>query len=103
MRSIFAVFTLALAILVPEFALAHGGHAHVIGTVSAVVVDHLEIKTKDGKTVSVPLNGETKFFKGKEKATRAALHIGDRVVAHLGAKGVAEEIRFSTEAAPKSN
>ena len=95
MKRILAAFTLALALLIPGFALAHGGHGHVMGTVSAVAADHLVIKAKDGKTVSVPLNSGTKFFKGKEKAARADLQVGDRVVAHLDAKGVAEEIRFS--------
>jgi hypothetical protein len=99
MRRIVAALILALALLIPGFALAHGGHGHVMGTVSTIAADHLEIKTKDGKIVSVPLNSETKFFKGKEKAARADLQVGDRVVAHLDAKGIAGEIRFTSQAA----
>jgi YHS domain-containing protein len=73
-------------------ALAHGGHPHLMGTVTAVAADHLEVKTKDGKAVSVPLAKTTRYSKGDQKATPADVHAGDRVVVHLGAGGAAEEV-----------
>jgi len=75
--------------------LAHGGHPHVMGTVTAVAADHLEVKTKDGKAVSVPLAKTTRYSKGDQKATPADVHAGDRVVVHLGADGAAEEVKLA--------
>jgi hypothetical protein len=86
--------TALFLLLTSGLALAHGGHAHVMGTVTAIAADHLEVKTKDGKTVTVPLAKTTLYSKGKQKATPADVHTGDRVVVHLGAGGAAEEVRL---------
>ena len=39
------------------------------------------VRTADGKTVMVMLDGKTKVSKGKTKIDVAALKVGDRVVA----------------------
>lgn len=84
-----------LIILIAAFALAHGGHPHVLGTVTALTADHIEVKTKDGKTVSVPLTKTTKFLKGDQPATAADAKVGSRVVVHLGEGGVAVEVHLA--------
>jgi hypothetical protein len=88
--------TALFLLLTSGLALAHGGHVHVMGTVTAVAADHLEVKTKDGKTVTVPLAKTTLYSKGNQKATPADVHVGNRVVVDLGAGGAAEEVRLAT-------
>ena len=93
MRKLTIVFTLTLTFLAAGLALAHG-HGHVMGTITAVTADHVEVKTKEGKSVSVPLTAETKYFKGKQGAAPTDVKVGERVVVHLGASGAAEEVRL---------
>src|SRR5215467_6325370 len=89
--------TLLLILLTASLALAHGGHGHVMGTVAALTADHIEVKTKDGKTVSVPLTQTTKYLKGDKPATASDATVGTRVVVHLGEGGAAEEIHLPAE------
>jgi hypothetical protein len=71
---------LAAALLVPISALAHEGHTHkVMGTVSSIQGDHVEVKATDGKTVTITLNGKTSITRGKVKLDATALKPGDRV------------------------
>jgi hypothetical protein len=93
MRKITAIFTLTFTLLTAVLALAHE-HGHVMGTIKGVTADHVEVTTKDGKTVSVPLTTATKYFKGGQKAAQADVKVGGRVVVHLGASGAAEEVRL---------
>jgi YHS domain-containing protein len=93
MRKTTILLTLAFALLVSGLALAHG-HGHVMGTITAVSADRIELKTQDGKAVAVPLNKATQYFRGKEKAIRTDAHVGDRVSVHLGAEGAAVEVRL---------
>jgi hypothetical protein len=59
---------------------AHPGHQHkALGTVGAVDASHVEVKTKDGKTVSVLLNAETKYLKGRAVAAATDVKVGQRV------------------------
>ncbi len=56
---------------------AHPGHEHkALGTVAVVDRSHIEIKTKDGKTVSVQLDAETKYMSGKTAAAVADVKVG---------------------------
>lgn len=81
-QTLLAIVTLAVALLMPAVASAHGGHAHkVMGTVSSVDGNHVMVKTTSGKTVMVMLDGKTKVTKGKTAIDVAALKVGDRVVA----------------------
>lgn len=93
MRKVSTVLT-ATFIFLASLALAHEGHKHVMGTVAAVAADHLQVKTKDGKAVTVPLTKTTRYIKGKVKATPADIHVGDRVVVDLAKGGAAEEVRL---------
>ena len=72
---------LAAVLLIPVAARAHEGHAHkVMGTVSAIDGLQLKVKTTDGKTVTVLMDGKTTLTRGKAKLNAAAVKVGDRVV-----------------------
>lgn len=62
-------------------AFAHEGHAHkVMGVVSMVHENHVEVKDKDGKTTTHALDAKTKIRRGKAVAKLAEIKVGDRVV-----------------------
>jgi len=64
---------------------AHEGHAHTVqGTVVQQDERQMQIKTTDGKTVTVTLNAKTAILKGTQKAERTALVNGQRVVVDVG-------------------
>ena len=70
----------ALVALIPAAAWAHGGHTHnALGTVVSINGTHLEVKTTDGKTVTVMLDAKTTITRGKTKVDAAALKVGERV------------------------
>jgi phosphate/sulfate permease len=94
MKKTTTFLTLAFLVLACGLAFGHG-HGHVKGTVAAVTATRIDVTTKNGNTVSVPLTAATLYLKGKAKATRAAVHVGKRVVVHLGAKGEAEEVHLA--------
>lgn len=68
------------ALLVSTALFAHGGHEHTMGTVSAIDAKHVEVKTQDGKTVSIQLSPDTKYVKGKTAAAFADVTVGTRVM-----------------------
>jgi ferric-dicitrate binding protein FerR (iron transport regulator) len=75
------VLALAVALFLPAAASAHTGHVHkVMGTVTAVTATQLDVKTTDGKTVIVVLDGKTTFKQGTAKAGADVVKIGERVV-----------------------
>ena len=72
---------LAALLVMPVAARAHEGHAHkVLGTVSAVTANTFEMKTPEGKVVTVTLNQKTTFARGKQKVDATAIKVGERVV-----------------------
>lgn len=74
------VAALATVLVLPVAVRAHGGHTHkVMGTVSGVQGNHVEVKTTDGKTVTVMLGEKTKITRGKAKLDAAAVQVGERV------------------------
>jgi hypothetical protein len=94
-----AVVLLIGVSLLGRLVRAHEGHEHVMGTVSAVDQSHVEVKSKDGKTTSVLLTGDTKYLKGTAPATAADLKVGIHVVIHVTPKGdtfEATEVRLAT-------
>lgn len=96
-------WALAALLAAPAAALAHGGHQHVMGTVSKAGPDSLDVKTKDGTVVTVALTPETKYLRGKEPATAADLHEGMRVVVDTrkdGARTVAVEVKLGVVKPP---
>jgi hypothetical protein len=79
-----------LAVAAPLRVAAHEGHhdQHVMGTVAAVDASHVEVKTTDGKTVSVVLTPETKYVQSSGAAAKAeTLTTGTRVVIDVEKKG----------------
>jgi len=103
MRIRLAVLTFVVAAGMGGLAFAHGGHKHVMGTTTAVDATHAEVKTVDGKTVSVALTPETKYFKDKAAATAADLAVGLRVVIDAETKDgalEAAEVKIGVAAAP---
>ena len=72
---------LAALLFAPVSIAAHEGHAHkVMGTVSAIHENHLEVKDAKGKTLSVALDAKTKIRRAKAVAKLDDLKVGDRVV-----------------------
>ena len=80
-------------------AWAHGTEQHVLGTVTAVREDHLEVKTPKGETVSVELTDQTRY-RQKGEAARSLPQTGDRVVIDIAKDGpslVAIEVQFAEQ------
>jgi hypothetical protein len=72
---------LVAALAVPGFALAHEGHIHkLMGTVSMLHENHLEVKATDGKTSMITLDEKTRILRGRAKVTAKELKPGERVV-----------------------
>lgn len=72
---------LIAALAIPRYARAHEGHAHkVMGTVSMLHENHLEVKATDGKTSTITLTEKTKVLRGKAKLKVADIKPGERVV-----------------------
>jgi hypothetical protein len=71
-----------VAALLPWVGLsAHEGHAHkIMGTVSAVRENRLEVKGTDGKISTVTLADKTAILRGSTALKPGDLHAGDRVV-----------------------
>ena len=68
------------ALAIPTIGHAHEGHLHkALGTIASVQGDHVEIRTNDGKSITVMLNNKTAVTRGKEKLDATALKVGDRV------------------------
>ncbi len=101
MRKAITYSCTVILLVLPALALAHG-HGHVMGTILTVHPDHLDVKTKDGKSVSVPLTKSTRYFRGSANATASDLKVGSRVVVHLAADGSATEIRLPAAVAAGS-
>lgn len=78
-RLILAVF--AVLALFPLQAVAHEGHEHkVLGTVTMAASDHVMVKDKDKKDVTVYLNRETKVLRDKKPMKIEDIRSGLRVV-----------------------
>jgi hypothetical protein len=68
------------ALVIPATGRAHGGHLHkALGTITSVQGEHVEIKTNDGKAITVMLDKKTTVTRGKEKLDATALRVGERV------------------------
>jgi hypothetical protein len=71
-----------LVLLVAAPLVAHEGHDHrVMGTVSVIHENHLEVKeAKTGKTSTITLNDKTKILRGADAVRAVDIKAGDRVV-----------------------
>ncbi len=80
MKRLIVGFTFVIALMASP-ALAHEGHTHrVMGTVSAVHGQELEVQATTGKTAVVVVNAKTKIVRGDASETVAGIKSGDRVV-----------------------
>jgi hypothetical protein len=91
-------------------ALAHPGHEHkVMGTVSAVRNNALDIKGTDGKSSTIRLTEKTKIVRDKTVQKAADIKVGSRVVVTTAqekdATGrqilIAEEVRIGGPRRPQ--
>ena len=75
---------LVVALAVPAAIRAHEGHVHkVMGTVTLRHDNHVELKTPEGKTVTVVLNPKTTFVRGKQKLDASVVKVGERMVVEV--------------------
>ena len=98
----------AVAILVTVaagVAFAHEGHVHkIMGTVSKVDGNQVQIQGTDGKKVIVALNDKTQILKGTVKAALVDLKEGTRVVIEAeGEPLVAKTLRLAPAPATKKS
>jgi hypothetical protein len=71
---------LALALALPVVTFAHEGHVHkALGTIASIDGEHVNIKTNDGKNLTVMLDKKTTVTRGKEKLDATALKVGERI------------------------
>ena len=107
MRKVLGPLFFAGVILIPGALLAHEGHHHVMGTVTAIDANHVEVQTTDGKSRSVRLSSATKYYKGSKGKTAGAapdVTVGIRVIIDLAKDGSASEVRLpsgKTTSSPK--
>jgi hypothetical protein len=73
--------TAVLALGTTAAVLAHPGHDHkVLGTVTMAAADHVMVKDKAGKDVTVYINDDTKVVMAKKPARVEDIKKGMRVV-----------------------
>ena len=76
--ALLAVFTLLVASSVPS--LAHEGHDHkILGTITMAAADHVMLKDRNGKDVTVKVTKDTKV-KSKTALKVEEIQAGTRVV-----------------------
>jgi hypothetical protein len=96
---------MAALLAVPVASLAHDAKSNkVMGTVTAVHTDmnHIEVKTSDGHTVGIKVDGDTKYTNAGRTASLADLKEGARVVVTTKGEGDARTatlIRLSSATA----
>ena len=77
----------AVALVLPAAAWAHEGHAHkILGTITAINENRVEMKTPEGKMVTVTVNAKTTYARGKQKVDVTALKVGGRIVAEVASE-----------------
>jgi ABC-type amino acid transport substrate-binding protein len=101
----FILVALAIALALPTAALAHEGHK-MMGTVTMVAPDHVMMKAKDGKEITISVNAKTKVLRGKTRVKITDVKEGTRIVATVASHAApftASQIDVgkATEAAPK--
>ncbi len=100
-----AAGVLMAVLIMPAVAGAHEGHAHkAMGTIEAVQGNRVDVKTTDGKTVTIVLDAKTAITRGKAKVDATALKTGERVsIDYTQAKNVntAKAVKLGETAARK--
>lgn len=98
-RSLMLFLMLGLMFLVAAPMFAHGTGSHVMGTATAVEADHLGVKTRDGKDITVLLTPKTQFRRSGPAGASSSVQVGDRVVVEVAESEkdlTATKVRFST-------
>jgi hypothetical protein len=91
------VLSVLMAALMCGIALAHEGHKHVMGTVTAVNGSDITVQTREGDKPTITVTSETQIIKGDDPAKLSDVHVGDKVMAHgveKDGKVQAEELRI---------
>ena len=66
-------------------AFGHEGHAHkIMGVVTALGTDRIEVRTRGGEMLSIGLTPQTTVRAEKRKTTPDQGHVGRRVVVNIG-------------------
>jgi hypothetical protein len=72
---------LTLVAMFPGGVAAHEGHEHkILGTVTATASDHVVLKDKAGKDVTVHITAATKVLRDRKPVLAADIKTGMRVV-----------------------
>jgi hypothetical protein len=80
-RSFFAALAATAVLAAHQIAWAHPGHVHkVMGTVTTLHENHLEVRDVKGVTSTHTLDAKTKIRRGKTALAMTDLKVGDRVV-----------------------
>lgn len=99
-----ALFSLVAGMALPLRATAHEGHLHrVLGSITAVDAAHIEVRSREGESVSVLLEKETRVRRGEKLITAAEVKTGERVaVSYVEKEGrkLAREVRLGGAQAP---
>lgn len=75
------LLTLAVLLTIPSLSLAHPGHTHkVMGVVSTIHENHLEVKDTKGKASTFTLDSKTRIRRGKTILQMSDIKVGDRVI-----------------------
>ncbi|MEO6260438.1 MAG: hypothetical protein ABIP63_08805 [Thermoanaerobaculia bacterium] len=95
MRRFASVLMATVLSITPLALFAHNGKDHkLMGTVLSIDARHLDIKTPNGKKVSVPLAASTMFICGEGIVKVSDVKPGTRVVIDLGENGKAAHVRL---------
>lgn len=80
MRKWMIAVAMVTAVLLPAAARAHKGHVHkALGTVARTQGSQVDVKTTDGKILTVKLDATTTVTRGKTRLDAGALKVGERV------------------------
>lgn len=79
-RGLFSGAALIVALAIPGYTFAHEGPHKIMGTLTALHENHLEVKATDGKISTITLNEKTKVLRGKATVKADDIKPGERVV-----------------------
>ena len=103
MRTVRPFLLIAFILILPAIASGHGDASHVMGTVTAMEIDYVIVKTTKGQSVSLAFQPQTIFQHNGIHEKDARPKVGDRLVAEVTKKGVprnrdwvATEVSFAT-------
>ena len=92
----FAIY-FAFVALFCTMALAHEGHKHIKGKVTAINGQEMTVQLEDGTKATVAVQSDTKLMKGDDDVKLSDVKVGDGVLVHGAEKDgkiQAEEIRI---------